>query len=86
MNAWVPIDEAGAGLSRVRCEGRTLCSSLSEEQVRTALGGVRHNESRDPGAGDRTAWIRPRCRMPTRQARPRAPRAAPWWPSYVLAR
>ena len=35
----VPIDEAGAGLSlRVRCEGRTLCSSLSEEQVRTALG------------------------------------------------
>ena len=28
----VPIDEAGAGLSlRVRCEGRTLCSSLSEE-------------------------------------------------------
>ena len=35
----VPIDEAGAGLSlRVCCEGRTLCSSLSEEQVRTALG------------------------------------------------
>ncbi len=35
----VPIDEAGAGLSlRVRCEGRTLCSSLSKEQVRTALG------------------------------------------------
>ena len=35
----VPMDEAGAGLSlRVRCEGRTLCSSLSEEQVRTALG------------------------------------------------
>ena len=35
----VPIDEAGASLSlRVRCEGRTLCSSLSEEQVRTALG------------------------------------------------
>lgn len=35
----VPIDEAGAGLSlRVRSEGRTLCSSLSEEQVRTALG------------------------------------------------
>ena len=35
----VPIDEAGAGLSlRERCEGRTLCSSLSEEQVRTALG------------------------------------------------
>ena len=35
----VPIDEAGAGLSlRVHCEGRTLCSSLSEEQVRTALG------------------------------------------------
>ena len=35
----VPIDEAGAGLSlRVRCEGRTLCSSLSEEQVRTVLG------------------------------------------------
>ena len=35
----VPIDEAGAGLSlRVRCEGRTLCSSLSEEQMRTALG------------------------------------------------
>ena len=35
----VPIDEAGAGLSlRVRCVGRTLCSSLSEEQVRTALG------------------------------------------------
>ena len=35
----VPIDEAGAGLSlRMRCEGRTLCSSLSEEQVRTALG------------------------------------------------
>ena len=35
----VPIDEAGAGLSlRVRCEGRTLCSSLSEEQVRTSLG------------------------------------------------
>ena len=35
----VPIDEAGAGLSlRVRCEGRTLFSSLSEEQVRTALG------------------------------------------------
>ena len=35
----VPIDEAGAGLSlRVRCEGRTLCSSMSEEQVRTALG------------------------------------------------
>lgn len=35
----VPIDEAGACLSlRVRCEGRTLCSSLSEEQVRTALG------------------------------------------------
>ena len=35
----VPIDEAGAGLSlHVCCEGRTLCSSLSEEQVRTALG------------------------------------------------
>jgi len=35
----VPIDEAGAGLSlRVCCEGRTLCSSLSEEQVRTTLG------------------------------------------------
>ena len=35
----VPIDEAGADLSlRVCCEGRTLCSSLSEEQVRTALG------------------------------------------------
>ena len=35
----VPIDEAGAGLPlRVCCEGRTLCSSLSEEQVRTALG------------------------------------------------
>lgn len=35
----VPIDEVGAGLSlRVCCEGRTLCSSLSEEQVRTALG------------------------------------------------
>lgn len=35
----VHIDEAGAGLSlRVRCEGRMLCSSLSEEQVRTALG------------------------------------------------
>ena len=35
----VPIDEAGAGLSlRVCCGGRTLCSSLSEEQVRTALG------------------------------------------------
>lgn len=35
----VPIDEAGAGLSlHVCCEGRTLCSSLSEEQVRTSLG------------------------------------------------
>jgi hypothetical protein len=35
----VPIDEAGAGMSlHVCCEGRTLCSSLSEEQVRTALG------------------------------------------------
>ena len=35
----VPIDEAGAGLSlHVCCEGRTLCSSLSEEQARTALG------------------------------------------------
>ena len=35
----VPIDAAGAGLSlHVCCEGRTLCSSLSEEQVRTALG------------------------------------------------
>ena len=35
----VPIDEAGAGLSlHVCCEGRTLCSSLSEEQVRTTLG------------------------------------------------
>jgi len=35
----VPIDEDGASLSlRVCCEGRTLCSSLSEEQVRTALG------------------------------------------------
>ncbi|WP_291452778.1 phosphomannomutase [Actinomyces sp. ICM47] len=35
----VPIDEAGAGLPlRVCCEGRTLCSSLSEEQVRTTLG------------------------------------------------
>lgn len=35
----VPIDEAGAVLSlHVCCEGRTLCSSLSEEQVRTALG------------------------------------------------
>ena len=35
----VPIDEAGASLSlHVCCEGRTLCSSLSEEQVRTALG------------------------------------------------
>ena len=35
----VPIDEAGPGLSlRVCCEGRTLCSSLSEEQVQTALG------------------------------------------------
>ena len=35
----VPIDEAGAGLSlHVCCGGRTLCSSLSEEQVRTALG------------------------------------------------
>ena len=35
----VPIDEAGAGLSlHVYCEVRTLCTSLSEEQVRTALG------------------------------------------------